>query len=92
MKCVTFFYSWQSNFDNMKTAIIILLIGLTLVESSPKGNLKSRKISLPCAGVGIAECTCDDHVTVVTPDGESCFQKKMKFSSCVCTDGSTEVF
>ena len=77
----------------MKAAIIILLIGLALVESSPKGNLESRtknKKVLPCSGEsGIKSCTCDDGVTIVTPDGESCFQKKLKFKSCVCKDGTS---
>ena len=76
--------------DNMKTAIIILLIGLALVESSPNGNLKNRINKIPCDGnENIKSCTCSDGETVVSPNDQSCFQLQLGWQSCECNDGST---
>merc|ERR1712012_1212879 len=78
-----------SQLDSMKFAIIILLVGLALVDSSPNGNLKNRLNKIPCAeGEGIKSCTCSDG-TVVLPEEESCFQLQLDWQSCDCNDGST---
>ena len=73
----------------MKVSLIILMVGLAVVSSSPR-KPESRIVSQPCSGTagGVVDCTCGDG-TVVTPGGQSCFQLGSTFASCNCADDST---
>merc|ERR1711997_283390 len=81
-------FRFQNNI-NMKIALFIFAIALTMVASKPDVSIRGGVQKLPCGGIkeNVESCTCEDG-SVVTPGGQSCYDLKQKVVSCECKDAS----